>query len=223
MLPGTDVLICCNKVRRTTGNWLVPKYFACFYNPGDPKSFAASERERRMRIVAQQLVDLHHRSDAPDVCSDVAATMPYSTPLIKPGKSETSYRRKYKYVRFLDLSHLQHAPLDVISQIDSSCGPFNLPVFLFTWTELVDISEILITILRYLFNLFALFFDMLVSEDCFATLDRSYRPDCTLMFVPERRMKEAARVLMDAQEWYSRKGQLTGAVSYHALLDSVDR
>ena len=37
-----------------------------------------------------------------------------------------------------------------------------------------------------------------------------YLPECVLVFLPESRTKEAVTFMMKAQDWYVKKGQLTG-------------
>ena len=215
-LHRTQIAHSSSQSATNPSNWLIPRYFACYHPTTEPKSIIATERQRKALVVAQHWHDLHQTSVIPDQCSSahLTSSSPFITPLVKLGKSDAAYRRKYKYIRFLDLSHLQHSPLNVISLIDSSTESFQLPVFLFTWADLIDISEVLITLLRYtsrggwirICN---------THFVCFSS--NSYRPDCVLIFIPERRMKEAAIFLMEAQEWYSRKGQLTGMVFFSSF------
>ena len=170
--------------RRSTSNWRIPKFFSCYAGTcnSDGKGLAAEEQHRKETLVSSMLHALHHMNEVP---SPNLSNTPFHTPLVKFGRSASSYRKKYKFVRLLDMTPFAESPLSVVSTLDSNMDSFSLPVFLFSWGDMLEISDVMISLSTYL-------------------------PECVLVFLPESRTKEAVTFMMKAQDWYVKKGQLTG-------------
>lgn len=109
------------------------------------------------------------------------------TPLVKYGKKVRTYKNRYKYFNFVKLSLIADNSAQIITYIDTYLQSSQYPVFLFTYADLMDLSEAILCLL-------------------------GYRPDCTLLFVPESNMITAGEFLMEMQANYIKNGQLGTSV-----------
>jgi len=69
---------------------------------------------------------------------------PFHTPLIKYGRKSAPYKRKYKYADFLDLSD----PLADVSKFVDGISSSFYPVFILTYADLLDASQMVLHLLR---------------------------------------------------------------------------
>lgn len=71
-------------------------------------------------------------------------------------------------------------------------------MFLFTISDLLDLSEVILSLLRYKNK----------YENDYSFL-YSFRPDCTLLFIAEASMITAVQILNDLQAYYLKNEQLS--------------
>ncbi|XP_049849876.1 uncharacterized protein LOC126320433 [Schistocerca gregaria] len=69
-----------------------------------------------------------------DYSSNDSPLFPFSTPIVLDPKMITSYKQKYKYIKFVDVS----AYYPSIQSIFNLCAPSNHPVFLCSYSDLLE-------------------------------------------------------------------------------------
>jgi hypothetical protein len=75
------------------------------------------------------------------------------------------------------LSVISENPTQIITHIESNLTAEQYPVFLFTFADLLDLSEVILSLL-------------------------TYRPDCTLLFIAEGSMIPAMQFINESQTNY---------------------
>lgn len=160
----------------------IPVYFS-FYSDDDPKYIGPLEKQRKEWLAEYCKKRLNLFPTDNGILHDYLPNVPLHCPLVKHGKKPRNYRNKYRYVNFVKLSLIAKNPTQIITHIESNLGPSQYPVFLFTVTDLIDLSEAILALLHYL-------------------------PECTLLFIPESQVIAAVEFLMDMQTNYIKNGQL---------------
>ncbi|EFC47665.1 predicted protein [Naegleria gruberi] len=155
--------------------------FIAFYSEDEAKFILPAEQERKEWIFEDIQCKLNFRRSktAGRIHKDLQ-DIPFHTPIIKNGKKPTksSYKKKYEFVSFIELSSIVNAQnSNLIRTLQEKVGKDEFPVFLFTWSDLANLSNIIHFIFLYI-------------------------PDCSLLFVPEMDMKKCVKYLMMLLETY---------------------
>eukprot|EP00761_Pharyngomonas_kirbyi_P003918 gb/GECH01003922.1/.p1 GENE.gb/GECH01003922.1/~~gb/GECH01003922.1/.p1 ORF type:complete len:1560 (+),score=344.98 gb/GECH01003922.1/:1-4680(+) len=167
----------------------IPSYFCCF-SEDDSKHISPVEQKRKDWIFKKQMHAIG-KAQMPITIHESLFNLPFHTPLVRYGKKASNYQRKYRYIHFLELGSIIGNPTELVSSIDKYLEELEFPVFIFTYADLLDVSEAALQLIQY-------------------------RPDCTLLFVPEAGARDAAKLLMKMQENYLRCGDLgQGAPTEH--------
>ncbi len=162
----------------------VPAYFS-FYSEDESKYIAPIERKRKDWVFFYLRKKLGFGNYEPGMFHDALPNIPLHSPLIHYGKRPSKSKR-FKEVNFVRLSAISENPTQIITHIESFLNTPQYPVFLFTLTDLIDLSEAILCIL-------------------------SYRPDCTLLFIAEAMIGQATELLLELQNMYTKTGQLTNS------------
>ncbi|KAG2375088.1 hypothetical protein C9374_010092 [Naegleria lovaniensis] len=165
-----------------------PQYF-CFYSEDELKYIAPVENERKRWIfdtVKSSLHILTEEGTNSGVFHYSLPNIPLHCPIIGYGRKPKSKSERFKFVNFVRLSSISENPTQIITHIESYNSPQDFPVFVFTFADLIDLSEAIICLLNF-------------------------RPDCTLLFLPEPVLSTALEFLMDMQVVYTNSGQLANS------------
>ncbi len=123
----------------------LPVFVGVYHSQGE-KAVSQLDASRRDTLCRRLLHALRFAPQPPPSHRSVCIPYPFHTPLIKLGRKSGTYKRKYKYLDFIDLS--QPLQLDVGKYLDSmSVGSY--PVFLLTFADLLDSSQMVQHLLRY--------------------------------------------------------------------------
>jgi len=155
-----------------------PQYFTCFSSQED-RTVRGDTHQRRNVIIDDLFYKLNHQSTFEYFGEYQIATVPMHSPLIRYGKSPNHYKRKYKYISFLDVADFESQPSKIISILDQRANEHPnrfLPVFLLTFTDLLEMSDTVLCLLSYY--------------------------NCTLLFVPGGKIKQVVATLMRKHEKY---------------------
>lgn len=165
-------LKCKNKDR------YIPSYFS-FYSEDDQKYIAPSENSRKELIFekfkTQSLLSDPHKL----IMNETILNLPFHTPLVKYGQSIKTYKNRYPFCNFVKLSLVSEHPTQIITLVDSILNTHQYSIFLFTLSDLLDMSEAILCLL-------------------------SYRPDVSLMFIPEAGMIDSMELMIDIQTHFSK-------------------
>nr|CAG4719130.1 unnamed protein product [Naegleria fowleri] len=165
-----------------------PQYF-CFYSEDELKYIAPVENERKKWIFDTVKSSLYiHTEEGTNsgVFHYSLPNIPLHCPIIGYGRKPKSKSERFKFVNFVRLSSISENPTQIITHIESYNSPQDFPVFVFTFADLIDLSEAIICLLNF-------------------------RPDCTLLFLPEPVLSTALEFLMDMQVVYTNSGQLANS------------
>jgi hypothetical protein len=160
----------------------LPTFFA-FFSEDDQKYIAPAETLRKSFIFEKFKSGMHISDPVQPIFSENILNVPFHTPLVKYGNSVKSYKVKYPYMNFVKLSIVSENPTQILSIVDSFVNLNNIPIFVFTLADLLDMSEAILCLL-------------------------SYRPDVVLLFIPQGCMIEAMDALMEMQTFYTKNNQL---------------
>jgi hypothetical protein len=75
---------------------------------------------------------------------------PYHSTLVRSAKKLARYRNKYKYVQFIDMLDFIRSPRDILSVLPS----VNNPVFLFSYSDMLELSQTVMYLLRFVLHCF---------------------------------------------------------------------
>ncbi|KAL9658577.1 hypothetical protein ABK040_006114 [Willaertia magna] len=163
-----------------------PQYF-CFYSEDEAKFIEPIETTRKKWIFNSVKRNLYlFESCADGIIHDNQPNLPLHIPLLQYGRKppkKPSKTESLKYLNFVKLSVVSENPTQIITHIESFNSSQDFPVFIFTFSDLIDLSDAIICLLNF-------------------------RPDCTLLFIPESLMSTAVEFLMDMQTVYTTSGQL---------------
>lgn len=124
---------------------LFPQFVSVYHSQGE-KTVAQLDASRRDTLVQRVLHGLRITPQPPASQRFACTPFPFHTPLIKLGKKSGPYKRKYKYLDFVDLSD----PLQDLSKFVDQANS-NFPIFLLTFADLLDSSQMVQHLLRYSF------------------------------------------------------------------------
>eukprot|EP00817_Percolomonadidae_sp_ATCC50343_P002727 CAMPEP_0117419074 /NCGR_PEP_ID=MMETSP0758-20121206/720_1 /TAXON_ID=63605 /ORGANISM="Percolomonas cosmopolitus, Strain AE-1 (ATCC 50343)" /LENGTH=445 /DNA_ID=CAMNT_0005199943 /DNA_START=1740 /DNA_END=3073 /DNA_ORIENTATION=+ len=152
-----------------------PKFFT-FYSEDELKYIQPIEKDRKLWTFSKFLRHMHVSNLDPHLTHDRLSSYPMHCPLIKYGKKSKSksYRSRYKHMTFLQLSSLCKASnhdayfVNLLSPLESS---HCFPVFVFTLTDLLDMSHTIIHLINH-------------------------HPAAVLLFMPDIQMIEAMTYLL---------------------------
>jgi hypothetical protein len=159
----------------------LPAFFS-FISEDESKFIAPIEKKRKEWLYYYVKKQLGLSLMEPGIFHDALPNLPLHSPLIKYGK-KPSKSKKFKEINFVKLSMISENPTQIITHIESFLNTPQYPVFLFTLADLLDLSEAILCIL-------------------------SYRPDCTLVFIAEGLLSQAAEILLELQTIYGKNEQL---------------
>lgn len=120
-----------------------PQFVGVYHSQGE-KTVAQLDASRRDTLCRRVLHTLRVTPHPPASHRSACTPYPFHTPLIKLGKKSGTYKRKYKYLDFLDLSD----PLQDVSKFVDTAGANSYPVFLLTFADLLDSSQMVQHLLR---------------------------------------------------------------------------
>lgn len=121
---------------------LFPQFVSVYHSQGE-KTVAQLDASRRDTLVQRVLHGLRITPQPPASQRFACTPYPFHTPLIKLGKKSGPYKRKYKYMDFVDLSD----PLQDLSKFVDAAST-NYPIFLLTFADLLDSSQMVQHLLR---------------------------------------------------------------------------
>lgn len=155
--------------------------FVAFYSEDELKAIAPIEQERKEWIFedVQCKLNLRRSKTAGRIHKDLQ-DIPFHNPIIKNGKKPTksSYKKKYEHVLFVELASIINSQNVTLSRILSEkIGMHEYPVFIFTWSDLANMSNII----HYIFLSI---------------------PDCSILFIPEMEIKKGVKYLLMLLETY---------------------
>ncbi|EFC47304.1 hypothetical protein NAEGRDRAFT_78855 [Naegleria gruberi] len=164
-----------------------PQYF-CFYSEDELKYISPVESDRKKWILEciKKGLNIQNESVNSGVFHDSLPNLPFHCPIIGYGRKPKSKSDRYKFVNFVKLSSISENPTQIITHIESYNSAQDFPVFILSFSDLLDLSEAIICLLNF-------------------------RPDCTLLFFPESVMSIALEFLMDMQIVYTNSGQLANS------------
>mmetsp|Transcript_10438 Transcript_10438/g.38823 ORF Transcript_10438/g.38823 Transcript_10438/m.38823 type:complete len:2245 (-) Transcript_10438:1910-8644(-) len=161
------------------------KFKPCFfmlYSEDEPRFIMPLERDRKAWIYSDLIYELSLTPDneKPSIVHDILPNLPLHAPVIKYGKrpKSKSYRAVYKPINFIQLSRIAQNTHNIFTHIESYLNQHQYPVFIFTFGDLVDLSECI----HYLI---------------------SYRRDCTLLFIPEKYIIHATKTICLMQKSFT--------------------
>eukprot|EP01094_Clydonella_sp_ATCC50884_P029158 TRINITY_DN9038_c0_g1_i1.p1 TRINITY_DN9038_c0_g1~~TRINITY_DN9038_c0_g1_i1.p1 ORF type:complete len:1772 (-),score=512.93 TRINITY_DN9038_c0_g1_i1:20-5335(-) len=173
------------KEERFVANTLtLPSYHACCYASYD-KALSVQEEMRKRHLVdcfKGSLQMLPHTVSIGEV-----ATLPFHNPILRPIKArpaKTMKKKKLKMMNSIDLRQFADDPAGLLT-IPESLRPHEYPVFLLSYTDLMEQVEATFELL-------------------------SWASRCSFIFVPISAMKEVSARLMRIQDRYAREVERVG-------------
>jgi len=173
---------------------VLPRYFGCYFSGGD-RQLVPFEEKRREWLTKELHYGLNFRTRLPSSIRHSNICAPFHSPLIKYGKKITAAKKKYKFITWFDLALLVGKPSDVLQLVDRTELSTHLSVFIFSFADLLELSEPLICLMRH-------------------------RLSCTFLFIPGHKIKLVVQKLMKLQEQFIKsKSMFSNHYSY--LMNSV--
>eukprot|EP01080_Neovahlkampfia_damariscottae_P008823 gene8823-772_t len=184
-----------------TNNRSIPNYF-CFYSEDLEKFISPAEIHRKKWILTNIENNLSISDATNTSLHENMLNIPFHSPLIRYGVSPKKYKTRYPFINFVKLSLVSDNPTQIITLVDSMLGSNQYPIFLFTYSDLLDLSESILILL-------------------------SYRSDITMLFIPEASTIEACELLMDMQSHYLKNQQLSkkenGTKFFHYCMSTLHK
>jgi hypothetical protein len=122
---------------------IFPQFIGVYHSQGE-KTVAQLDASRRDTMSQHIFHELRINPQPPSSLHSACNPFPFHTPLIKLGKKSGPYKRKYKYMDFVDLSD----PFQDLSKFVDAAST-SYPIFLLTFADLLGSSQMVQHILRY--------------------------------------------------------------------------
>lgn len=156
--------------------------FFMFYSEDESQFIMPLERDRKSWIYDDLIheLNLFPNKEKPCIVHDILPNLPLHAPVIKYGKKpkSKSYRQCYKPINFIQLSRIAQNTHNIFTHIESHLNQNQFPVFIFSFGDLIDLSECI----HYLF---------------------AHRKDCAHIFIPEKYMIYAVKTLCNIQKSFT--------------------
>ncbi|GAM25504.1 hypothetical protein SAMD00019534_086790 [Acytostelium subglobosum LB1] len=141
-------------------NGIIPTFVSCCNSSIDKTHYI--DNQRKDRLLKSIFYNLYTTINTPSgrLPND---NQPFLSPLIKLGVKPSVVKKKYKYLDFFDLSTSKIS--GIVNFLESFDDSIHFPVFIFTYHDIVDLSQLPLFILRS-------------------------KPICNVLFIPYCKQKE---------------------------------